>query len=567
MIDLKSCPFYLDDSSIEWIRSTLCEMSPKEKLGQLLFPLGSRFDQPYLEERLKLGIGGILFRDGKAEEIQAAHRFLQNNSKTPLLLAANLENGGTGIAEEGTCFGNPMQAAACDNPKYGYYLGKICCTEGAATGINCAFAPIVDLDLNWRNPITNVRTFGKNAEQVLSYSREYIRAAKEEGVAAVIKHFPGDGVDERDQHLHVTTNDLPAEEWMDTYGMIYCALIEEGIRSVMVSHICQPHLAKMMNPEITEENAYLPASLSPELINGLLREKLGFNGLVIVDATPMLGFTCAMKRSDALPAAINAGVDMILFNKDLEEDFSYLLDAYQNNIIAENRLDEAVTRILAMKASLKLHQKQKEKRLVPDRNALNCLQKEQFVDWAVDCADHSVTLVKDTRNILPITPKRYPRIGVAVIDNSLQKNEDSNSLFLKIKKELNKSGFQAVDFIQDHLLGNHCVGAKEIAEAADLVMYVFHYSPISSCTTNRISWSGYFRADKAPWFSEEIPTIGVSFANPYHLIDAPQLHAFINAYSLNDYTVAAVIEKIQGKSSFKGISPIDAFCGRSDTKF
>ena len=565
MLDLRSKPFFLDDAGINWVNANLEQMTPEEKIGQLLFPLGSCFDIPYLQERLRLGIGGILFRDGKAEEIQDAHRYLQDNTKIPLLLAANLENGGTGIAKEGTCFGNPMQAVAANDPKYGYYLGKICCAEGSAVGINCSFAPIVDIDMNWRNPITNIRTFGSDPEQVLSYSREYIRAAEEEGVATVIKHFPGDGFDERDQHLHVTVNDLPAQAWMETYGTIYRTLIDDGAKAVMVAHICQPDLAKTVNPDLTEEQAYRPASLSPELTKGLLRDMLGFNGLVISDATPMLGFSCSMKRHDALPAAINAGVDMLVFNKNLTEDYEYLLEAYRNKVISDSRLNDAVTRILGFKASLKLHQT--VAKTVPDKSALNTLRNEGFARWAADCADHAVTLVKDTRNILPITPERYPRIGVAVLDNVSRKEANASPVFLKIKEALSNDGYQVTDFISGTLLGNHSATVKETVSGVDLVLYVFNYPAISSLTTNRISWAGKFRADKAPWFSEEIPTIGVSFANPYHLIDVPQFHTYINAYSFNDYTVSAVVEKLQGKSDFLGKSPVDAFCGRFDTRF
>ena len=202
---------------------------------------------------LDKNIAGIMYRSGPAQEIQDAQRWLQENAKIPLLLPANLEAGGTGSAAEGTDYGKPLQMAATGDPEEGYHLGLVSCTEGAAVGVNWSFAPIVDIDNNWRNPITNLRTFGDDAKRVLAFGSGYLRGAKEAGVAVSIKHSPGDGVDERDQHLHTTTNALSAEEWMDTYGMIYRGLIDQGAQTGMVGHIAQPAWAKKLNPELTLE--------------------------------------------------------------------------------------------------------------------------------------------------------------------------------------------------------------------------------------------------------------------------------------------------------------------------
>ena len=168
-----------------------------------------------------------------------------------------------------------------------------------------------------------------------------------------IKHFPGDGVDERDQHILTSVNSLDCKAWDESYGRVYRALIEDGAETVMVGHIALPAYAE-------EEERFLPASLSRSLLKGLLREKLGFNGLICTDATPMVGFTAAMPREKAIPTAIEAGADMILFNKDLDEDYAFLLDGLKAGVCSPERLDEAVTRILALKAALHLPKKQKE---------------------------------------------------------------------------------------------------------------------------------------------------------------------------------------------------------------
>ena len=199
MIDLKGKPFYLSDEDIRWVIEMKAMMSIDEKIGQLFCPIGLSGDHNYIDNAiLKYNVGGILYRNGIAAEMQETHRYLQQNSKIPLLIAANLEAGGDGIATDGTSFGKQMQEAATGDTEQAYRLGKISCSEGAAVGCNWAFAPVVDIDMNFRNPITNIRTYGNNPDTVLAMGKQYLKAAKECGVAVSIKHFPGDGVDEVD---------------------------------------------------------------------------------------------------------------------------------------------------------------------------------------------------------------------------------------------------------------------------------------------------------------------------------------------------------------------------------
>lgn len=562
MVNLREKPFYLDEEDILWVETTLMNMTPEEKIGQLFCPVGTTTDEQELQQMLQKNIGGMMYRPGVGSEIQKTHRFLQENSRVPLLLAANLESGGVGTAVDGTNFGKPMQVAACDDPKQAYRLGEISCREGAAVGCNWAFAPIVDIDMNYRNPITNLRTFGDNADRVLSLSSEYLRAADEAGVAACIKHFPGDGVDERDQHLHVTVNSLSAREWMDTYGKVYGGLIEKGVKTVMAAHIAQPAWAKEINPSLSEEETYKPASLSKELITGLLREKLGFNGMIVTDATLMLGFMCAMPREKAVPEAINCGCDMFLFNRDFEEDYRYMLQAFQNGILSEERLNEAVTRILGVKASLGLHKKQIRHALVPEPDALQILGCDTFQQWARECADQSVTLVKDTQNLLPLDPQKHKRV-LLFVDEDQDLFGESGALEKMLFKKLTAEGFQVSTPSPENLFLN----VKDFKKTFDLAVYVFCLSGGSNSTVVRLNWKGGLMAGQTPWFTREVPTLAVSFGNPYHLQDAPMMKTFINAYTSSEHTVDAVVEKLLGRSEFKGKSPVDPFCGKPDTRF
>ena len=352
MIDLKANPFYLSDEDIEWVENTKASLSLEEKLGQLFFPIGYSSNEQYLKyEILAKMPGGLMFRPGKTKELLSAHTYLQSNSKVPMLLSANLESGGDGIVEEGTSFGKQMQAAATGDPEQAYRLGKISCAEGNAVGCNYAFAPVVDIDYNYHNPITNVRTYGSDPEMIKKCALAYMRGAKECDTAVSIKHFPGDGVDEVDQHILTSVNSLSCQEWDATYGSLYKSLIDEGALSVMVGHIAMPAYQIKFNSNHPQK--LIPATLSPELLQNLLRQQLGFNGMIITDATPMVGFLCAMDRSKSIPYCIEAGCDMVLFNKNYDEDIMYMQKGYEEGILSEKRLDEAVTRILAMKAALK----------------------------------------------------------------------------------------------------------------------------------------------------------------------------------------------------------------------
>lgn len=567
MVDLKAKPFYLDDEAVKWVEETIAGMSAEEKIGQLFCPVGYTTDRETLKSMLARGIGGMMYRAGPGKEIQGIHRFLQDNSRIPLLLAANLEAGGTGSAADGTTFGKPMQVAATGEEEQAYRLGLISCSEGAAVGCNWSFAPIVDIDMNFRNPITNLRTFGDSAERVFRMGLAYMRGADEAGVAVSIKHFPGDGVDERDQHLHVTQNDLSADEWEATYGMIYKGLIDAGAKTVMVGHIALPAWAKKINPDLSDEDSYLtPATLSPEILNGLLRERLGFNGMIVTDATPMLGFTCAMPREQAVPYCIAAGCDMFLFNKSFDDDYEYMMRGYKNGVLTEERLNDALTRILGLKASLGLHIKRRDNTLVPGEEALSILRNDKYVEWAKECADKSVTLVKDTAGLLPVTPEKYKRIVLFVSEGGGYFGETSG-LEEKIKAALEAEGFEVCDPPAGGYITDKPVTVDTFKKNYDLALYVFDFPTASNNTVIRLTWKGGLGGSNTPWFSKEIPTMAISFANPYHLFDVPMMKTYINAYTNSEFTIPAVIDKMMGRSPFKGKSPVDPFCGRIDTKF
>lgn len=579
-INMKETPFFLDEEAQEWVLDTWKKMSLEQKCGQVFCPMGLGNDPELLKHLTQdIGVGGLMYRADTTKNIQQTHRMLQEFSDIPLLLAANTEAGGDGLALEGTSFGKPMAVAATNNPENGYRMGLTACKEGAALGLNWSFAPIVDINYDFHNPITNVRTFGSDPEKVLAFASRYLDAADECDVAVAIKHFPGDGVDERDQHILTSVNSFSTEKWDETFGYVYSNLIQKGAKTVMVGHIAQPAYVKAINPNATRKEMLCPASLSPELLTGLLRGKLGFNGLISTDATPMVGFTAAMKRCEAIPQAIAAGCDMILFNKSLEEDYGYLLTAVKEGKVSEERLDEAVLRILATKASLHLHEKKRTKTLVPGEEAIKIVGCQTNKTWAKEVADQAITLVRDNQNLLPISPKKYKRVYLNVI----QKDSNPDSPFVqKWKAQFEKEGFEVTvrdrrteitveDFIEPErmtpekgkLMHEMYRSVEEMKQDYDLYVYICNMENASNNTTLRLNWNVCFGlGDDAPWFVSEIPTMMISTAYPFHLFDAPMIDTYINSYSGNPEFIQVTMEKIMGRSEFCGVSPVDALCGK-----
>ncbi|MFT8469934.1 MAG: glycoside hydrolase family 3 N-terminal domain-containing protein [Oenococcus sp.] len=566
MINLTAKPFNLDASGINWVKATLAGMTLQEKIGQLFCLLGDFKNTSEIDRVLnKYSPGGIMYRPGDSHEIQNMHRYLQEKSTIPLLLGANLESGGDGIGNDGTFYGRQIQVAATGDTKYAYRLGDIAGSEGAAVGCNWAFAPVVDINFNFENPITNVRTYGSDPKLVKQMASAYIKGCQQHDVAVAIKHFPGDGIDDRDQHLVTTSNSLSTQEWDETYGDIYRTLIDEGAKTVMVGHIKQPAYTRFFNPSIKDEDI-MPGSLSPELLQSLLRDKLGFNGLISSDATNMAGFASCGKRSDLLPMAIAAGCDMVLFTRDLEEDYGFMLDGFKNGVITEERLNDAVTRILATKASLKLPNKQVANTLVPPASALSILKSKEHQKWARELSEESITLVKDTQKLLPLSSNKFKKILVIVLGDVLSASGKPPVADLFISS-LKNEGFYVDEFdssVQGEMLSKGSI--REIKNSYDLICYFANIKTASNQTNVRINWLPPMGVDM-PWFVNEIPTLFVSIANPYHLQDVPMIKTYINAYTANEFNPEIIVEKLVGKSGFKGKNPIDPFCHYWDSTF
>lgn len=563
-MDLKNKPFYLSNEDILWVQNTLNSMTEDEKISQLFCLITYTDDENYLKFLASdLKVGGVMTRTMSVDELTNTVTGLQKNAKIPMLISANLEAGLNQLCYGGIKVGSEMAIAATGEKKFARELAKVISEEAGAIGINWSFAPIVDIDLNYHNPITNTRTFGSNPKVVSSFAKEYIEEIQSHDIAATIKHFPGDGVDERDQHLVASINSLSVEDWDKTYGYIYKNCIDDGVKTVMVGHIMQPEYSKFLNP-LLKDGEILPGLISKELLNDLLRKKLGFNGLIITDSTTMAGMTTVMKRCDAVPLTIAAGCDMFLFTKNLEEDFKFMKDGVKNGVISKERLDEAVTRILALKASLKLHKKDN---LPNFENIKKFINSKKHYDIAKEIASRSITLVKEEEGVLPLNVNKYKKILVYKKEgeSSAVGGGTTSGACDKFIEMLKKEGFY-VDVFKP--TGGWEGMAKPISDYTnnyDLIVYLVSLATKSNQTVVRIEWAEPMGAD-VPTLIKEIPTIMISLENPYHLLDAPRIKTYINTYGGTDIVLNELLNKLLGKDKFIGVSPVDPFCGKWDTK-
>ncbi|WP_226036745.1 glycoside hydrolase family 3 protein [Aquibacillus saliphilus] len=586
MVNLKAKPYYLDDEGVKWVEETISKMTINEKIGQLFIDRGGHDEESLRNISENYRFGGTRYHPSSSEQVLKQNRFLQENSKIPMLIAANTESGGNGAFSDGTYIGNQTKIGATRDVDYAYEMGRISGIESAVVGCNWSFAPVVDIQKNWRNAVISNRVFADNPELVLEMSKAFMKGMGESGVACAMKHFPGDGIDERDQHLSNSVNDLSCDEWDSTFGKVYEGMIDAGVHSIMAGHIMLPAYSRNFNAQLTDEDM-LPATLSKELITDLLKVKLGFNGMVITDASQMIGFTSAIKRSELLPASIAAGCDMFLFLNNQEEDFGYMIDGYNSGVITDERLHDALQRILGIKASLGLHKKEK-KEIVPWKEGLNVIGSKEFTEIAKEISDKSITLVKDVGvSPLPLTIEKHKRVLLVPqkgFENPLVQffiGNKGRPAIEMIKEELTKAGFEVTIYQSEfeklldlpkeemlqkfqQLFGNKMTVAK-LTEPYDLVIHVADVNSLGQ-QVQRINFQMGYDTPDIPWYVHEIPTIFVSVNSPFHLVDVARVKTYINTYDNKEHTMIALVKKLIGESDFKGESPVDAFCGLSDTR-
>ena len=589
MVNLRAKPYCLNDADIQWVESTIAAMTDEEKVGQLFWQLCLSDNETYLKDLMeRYHVGGCRYNGMPGAKVLEQNRNLQKYAKVPVFIACNPENGDSGVCPDGTFVSSQVKIGATGKTEYAQAMGRISGAQIAATGCNMAFAPVVDITYNWECEEVLARAYGNDPKMVAEMGKAFMDGVHEaQGVAACAKHFPGNGQDYRDAHISNNVNHFGEEDWMASYGHVYKTLIDGGLPAIMGGHILMPEYMNEIKPGITVDEL-LPATLCPEIMTGLLRDKLGFNGMVVTDASHMVGMTNQMKRKDMLPAAINAGCDMFLFFNDPDEDFATMLNAYKTGTITEERMVEALTRILGLKAAMGLNKKAKEDLCPKAEDLPSVLQNPEFKAVAPAISRDALTLVKyKDEGVLPLKPEKTKRVMIVHIKGAEGPMAALAALAMgggagkktpaeKLRDRLIEKGFDAfiyvspLDKIKEQIargekpsLNLYFAGKNAIEDfksQQDIVISLFDVA--NGHPAFGLSKGG----GEIPWYVHELPVVGISVNKPTMLADAPMLRTYINTYDANDDTFDALVDAlVTGPEAFKGVDPIDSYCGMIDT--
>ena len=589
MVDLRAKPYCLSDEDISWVENTIASMTPEEKVGQLFWQLTASQEEAYLQELMeKYHLGGCRYNAMPGAKVLAQNRVLQKYAKIPVFIACNPEQGGNGVCPDGTFVSSQVKIGATGKSEYAQAMGRVSGAQIKSTGCNMAFAPVVDITYNWECEEVLFRSYGNDPKLVATMGKAYMDGIHEtEGVYSCAKHFPGNGQDYRDAHISNNINHFGLEDWMASYGYVYKTLIDGGLDAIMGGHIMMPTYMQELNPDITMDEM-MPATLCPEIMTGLLRDKLGFNGMVVTDASHMVAMTNRMKRKDMLPKAINAGCDMFLFFNDPEEDFNTMLDAYKNGVISEERIVEALKRILGLKAAKGMHKKSPEELCASDEELAAAMGNPEFKAIAPAISKDALTLVKyKDQGVLPLDPNKTKRVMLVNIKGPDTPMSSLAAMFMgggpgkkspveKFCDKLNERGFEA--FIYESPLDKILKDVKE-GKPFNLNIYFAGKNAISEFVSGMDLVISFFNVTNGhpvfgmskgggeiPWYVHEVPVVGISVNKPTMLADAPMLRTYINTYDSNDDTLDALVDALlTGPEAFKGTDPIDSYCGMWDT--
>jgi beta-N-acetylhexosaminidase len=526
----------LSESQQHWVDATLAALSVEDKVAQLLIPTLGAYDyrretvDAFLADRALGGIFvGMAERDRHRQEIAQ----LQARCSIPMVVCSDLEAGAGHFVHGGVPFPEPLAVAAANDAQLAYTLGTAAAREGREAGIHWTFAPVVDVNLNPDNPIANTRSFGDDPARVAHLAEAIMRGMQAHGLAACAKHFPGDGVDDLDQHTVTSVNTLSRQEWHHLSGYPFRRLIDAGVWSIMVGHMALP----AWDASHDTCGVYRPASISHTLVTGLLRGELGFQGLIVTDDMNMGGVAGYTTRRERTVACITAGCDMLLFPK-LPDDYLTLLQAVRTGDLPEARVDDAVRRILAFKSRLSLHT---GALFGPE---VTTVERESYAEASRHIASGAIVRVRDLRGALPV---RHLRPGSRVLTITLA--SDSQDV-PEVDRALRERGYHV-----DHTYNPDDLrwSDRTFAYEAVFVNFVFKgmwgvQSVRSVGTHNRIFIGGFYMDHPCVIFT--------SFGSPYHLRMFSTLPNYLNVHSSCPDSQRAAVRVWFGEAEACGASPV-----------
>jgi beta-N-acetylhexosaminidase len=579
-------PVHLDHDGEKWAQKTLKKMSLEEKVGQmfmirLAMPQFVNLKNPeylnWLDQIQRYHLGSVLLTvpaEGpslsKSEPYEAAMLVnqLQRASKLPLLVAADYERGLSMRLNGTTVFPHSMAFGAAGKPEFAEQFGKIVAQESRAIGVQWNLMPIADVNSNPANPVINTRSFGEDPAQVSSLVTAYIRSARNNGLLTAAKHFPGHGDTSTDSHLGLAAVNRTREQINQIDLPPFQAAIAAGSDAVMVAHITAP---------VLEPDPSRVATNSPAIVTGILKQQLGFNGLVMTDAMDMAGLTSVYPEGGSAAArhaaidTVRAGNDMLILFTDLDGAYKGLLSAVRAGDIPEKRIDESVLKILRAKASVGLN-----KASQIDINKLSSIiSSPENLVTAQQIADSSITLVRDNGHMLPLTSRRHsasaPSYGtvqqegskfLCIIFTDDVRNDNGRQLQRELRTRVPDARFI---FVDPRIAAGSMAEIQSAVSSADNVLAAIYLVPApgravrkeGATAVNTISVPDATAALlQSILEAKRDKTVVVSFGSPYFLADFPQIENYVCAYSNAVTSETGAVKALFGEISFHGRLPV-----------
>lgn len=413
----------------QWVDKTYKNLSQDEKLGQLfIVALYTNRGEEYISQVRNIvtndKIGGlILMQDDAAREINLVNEF-QQKSKVPLMIGMDAEWGIYQRIATAHKFPWAMTLGAIQDKNLVYQMAAKIAEDCHRMGINWDFAPVVDVNTNPNNPIIGNRSFGSEVNNVISSALSYSNGLQDHNILAAIKHFPGHGDTSTDSHLDLpvvshTTERLDAVELAP-----FKALMNKGIGGVMVAHLYVPSL---------ESGKGIPASVSKNIITGLLKEKLGYKGLIITDALNMAAVANKYQPGELDAMAFKAGNDIMLFSQGVSEGKKLIQKAIDKGEISQSRVEESVKKILLTKYFLGLTQYTPKN----PENINKDLNNDSHIQLVQNLYSNALTLLKDEKKLLPLTGKQTYYVPLEEAPYQTFANRLGNNVIIKKAGEIN----------------------------------------------------------------------------------------------------------------------------------
>jgi beta-N-acetylhexosaminidase len=566
-----------------WADSVLATLSLRDKAAQMVWPwvLGdyTAADDPTYRrvERLvrEQHLGGIIISVGSPTEIASKLNALQQVSPLPLLVGADLETGAAFRARGGyflpnaidlggaTYFPYAMGIGATRDTALAYQMGRVTAREGRALGIHIAFAPVLDVNNNPKNPVISLRSFGENPQLVAQLGVAFVRGIQDNGMLATGKHFPGHGDTEQNSHLELARVGATAAR-LDSVELVpFRAAVQAGVRGIMTFHGQLPGL----------DTSSLPATLNPRIMTDLLRGRMGFRGLLITDALDMNGVLGKMTMAEVTQRAVLAGNDVLLMPTDIPGAISAVVDGVRQGLFPESRIDESVRKLLAAKQEMGLARQR-----LTDIQAMRAVVGDSIdVANARVAAERAITLVKDSLGIVPfaglpgsarvvsvtIAPRTDLGAGATFNAELARVFPSLRSISLTTEQVFDATAAAAAtpgqnaQYIatpQPRLLPALVENALRGAQGADLVI-VSSYFGASSSTSRLAAPEGM--ADLLTGLQKAgTRTVLATFSNPYIAQDLPPVSSYLVAWGGSPLMQRAAARALLGVAPITGQLPI-----------